>query len=233
MNNFKNICVLSLATRNISDWAGPIFDSNKKYCEKHGYSWVEHWKVKDESRPASWSKILYILDELNNNYDWVFWIDADAIVMDDSVKLEEFIDDRFDFVITKDEGSWNAGVFFVQNTDLAKDLLEYTYSKEEFINHPKWEQGALINASLERPSRIKVIDSSKGERSFNNPYESFCGEWNLGTCTYQAGAFTAIYNVHTFKKVNYKDGDFILHISGLGNEGRLSVLKELRSDLFT
>ena len=94
--------MLSFATEDIRSYAEPIFQNNKIYCEKHGYDWVEHWKIKDESRPPSWSKILYILDELNNEYDWIFWIDSDAIIMDEYVELEEFIDERFDFIITND-----------------------------------------------------------------------------------------------------------------------------------
>jgi hypothetical protein len=224
--------MLSFATEDIRSWAEPIFNNNEKYCNKHGYDWVEHWKLKDESRPASWSKIPYILEELNNNYDWVFWIDADALVMDDTVKLEEFIDDRFDFVITKDEASWNAGVFFTQNTELAIDLLDYTYSREEFINHPKWEQAAFINACLERPSRVKVIDSSKGEKGFNSVAQVLCDYWDNDICSYEAGAFTATYDLKTCKKSEYKDGDFILHLSGFNDEGRLSLLKKFRPDLF-
>jgi hypothetical protein len=152
--------------------------------------------------------------------------------MDDTVKLEEFIDDRFDFVITKDEASWNAGVFFTQNTELAIDLLDYTYSREEFINHPKWEQAAFINACLERPSRVKVIDSSKGEKGFNSVAQVLCDYWDNDICSYEAGAFTATYDLKTCKKSEYKDGDFILHLSGFNDEGRLSLLKKFRPDLF-
>ncbi|MAH45245.1 hypothetical protein CMI37_05415 [Candidatus Pacearchaeota archaeon] len=56
--------MLSFATEDIRSYAKPIFRNNKRYCEKHGYDWVEHWGIRDGSRPPAWSKILYILDEL-------------------------------------------------------------------------------------------------------------------------------------------------------------------------
>ena len=226
--------MLSFATEDIRSYAEPIFQNNKKYCEKHGYDWVEHWKIRDESRPPAWSKILYILDELEKGiHDWVFWIDSDAIIMDENTKLEEFVDERFDFVITSDGSSWNTGVFFVQNTDLAEVLLRQAYDLEEFIEHASWEQGAFINACIKKSSRVKVIDLQEGEKGFNSVYLSNVnGWWENDKCVHNIGAFNAIYHMHNFKEAEYKKGDFILHFAGMDTEGRVEKLKELRPDIF-
>ena len=232
MNNLKKICMLSFATEDIRSYAGPIFQNNKKYCEKHGYDWVEYWKIKDESRPAAWSKILYILDELPG-HGWVFWIDSDAIIMDEHTKLEEFTDERFDFVIATDGASWNTGAFFIQNTDLAKKLLRQTYELEEFIDHASWEQGAFINACIKNSSRVKVVNPLKGEKGFNSVYvANVNGWWEHDMCINNIGAFNAIYDWHTFKEAEYKNGDFVLHLAGMDANGRLDALKKLRPDIF-
>lgn len=248
MHKLKNICVLSLATKDIRSFAEPIFKNNKEYCEKHGYDWVEHWKLKEgwpQIAGASWSKIPYILDELDKGYDWVFWIDADALVMDNEVKLEEFTDDRFDFIITSSGASWQCGVFFTQNTDLSRELLNEVYERGPvyetvwpYENRAVgWEQARFINHCIESSSRVKVLRADKGEKHFNSLTQAFArnGYWENGKSITRIGRFNEIFHEDSFRKIEYKEGDFILHFAGYQMEGKdlLGDLKKFRPDLFT
>ena len=58
------------------------------------------------------------------------------------------------------------------------------------------------------------------------------GMWNNDICVHKIGAFNATYDKHTFRKAEYKSGDFVLHFAGMTRKGRLEKLKELRPDIF-
>jgi hypothetical protein len=61
-------------------------------------------------RPASWSKIRAVKHHLQQ-YDWVFWVDADTLITNSSKKLESLLPDKHhpDLILTKDPGGFNAG----------------------------------------------------------------------------------------------------------------------------
>jgi hypothetical protein len=223
----KSICMLSFATPDIDSYAKPIFKNNKAYAEKHGYDWKEYWQTLDESRPPPWSKILYILKTLEEGYDWVFWIDADAVIMNDSIELEKFIDNKYDFALCKDAFSWNTGAWFVKNSDKAKDLLNYTYSKEEHIDAFLWEQGAFMNSAWEKGIRIKVHK----QREFNSVAKETKEFFTEGN-TYECGTFKFVLDMKEYDKGTYEDGDFVLHFASINHGGRDMLLRQYRPDLY-
>ena len=223
----SDVCVLSFATEDISFYAKKIFKSNKSYAEKHGYDWREYWEALDKSRPPAWNKILYILKALEKGYDWVFWIDADAIIMNDSIKLTKFIDDEYDFILCKDAFSWNTGAWFVKNSEKAKELLEQTYAAEEYTDAFLWEQGAFMNTAFNKGARIKVHQ----QRDFNSvapQTKQFFMEGN----EYECGTFKFVLNMEEYDKGIYKDGDFVLHFASINHAGRNMLLEEFRPDLY-
>ena len=52
--------------------------SKQKYCALHGYDFICIRETIDPSRQHAWQKIKAIQQTLEN-YDWVFWSDADSI----------------------------------------------------------------------------------------------------------------------------------------------------------
>lgn len=221
----KKICVLSFATGAVRSWANPVFKNNEEYCLKHGYIWKEYGELKDENRPTNWSKIAYILEELKNDYDWIFWIDADAVIMNHSVKLEEFINDDYDFIVTHSPCGWCTGTWFINNNNYSKKLLEYTYSKEEFINHPSGVQvdSAFYNAAYEKGGRIIV----RPQTDFNSfPHYSYYRDF--GDFTTEAGVFKFRATYEDYKSISFSDGDFILHMAGFNDSGRESIIKDYK-----
>ena len=223
----SNICVLSFATKDIAFYAERIFKNNKAYAEKHGYDWKEYWSVKDESRPPAWSKIKYIEETLSQGYDWVFWIDADAVIMNHSIDFAKFLDDNYDFILCKDAFSWNTGAWFIKNTPEALDLLKQTWEAEEYIDAFLWEQGAFMNKAYELGGRIKVHK----QRDFNSiakETKEFFVEGN----EYECGTFKFVLNMKQYDKGIYEDGDFILHFASVNQQGRDMLLKIYRPDLY-
>jgi hypothetical protein len=68
---------------------------NKRYCTQHGYAYGEFRGIKRGVYPwhATFNR-MYLIEEIITNYpkyDWVVYIDADAMVVDFTVKIETFI----------------------------------------------------------------------------------------------------------------------------------------------
>jgi hypothetical protein len=120
------------------------FRATEEFCEKHGFD-CERYKIVEYDRPASWYKIKVILECLDQNYDFLLWIDADAIILNKNFNLKSLIKTDKNFYISKDLNTLNFGVFLARKNEFSKDLFEKIYSMTEYINHAWWEQAALID----------------------------------------------------------------------------------------
>ena len=72
--------------------------------------------------PAPWSKIDALLLHLHR-FDWLLYLDGDALVANPAICLESFLDDAFDVVMAEDWGGYNTGAFFVRNSSFSHELL--------------------------------------------------------------------------------------------------------------
>ena len=65
----------------------PGLASKRAYAEKHGYDFITGGEdVWDRSRPIPWSKFNFIRKYIDA-YDYIFWSDADAIILNTSLRL--------------------------------------------------------------------------------------------------------------------------------------------------
>lgn len=171
-------------------------ENKRLYCQQHGYDFICLEESLDTSRPIQWTKILLLQKVLENpEYQWVFWSDADSMVMNLGVRLEEFIDAEYNLIIGKDCHGINSGQFFLKNCPWSLKLLSDVYGRTECIHHCWWEQRAL---QLELEENPEVFKRSKivPQRLFNSyakEIADFCpSSW-------------------------YKPGDFIIHFPGVKN----------------
>jgi len=76
------------------------------YCRQHGY---DFYAISDAypNRPVPWSKIPGALTLLSQKYDWLVLVDMDSVIVDHSVKLEEFLDPRYEAILGLDENGIN------------------------------------------------------------------------------------------------------------------------------
>lgn len=174
-----------------------------EYCKRHNYDFICLKEVLDPTRPPSWSK-LKLIQQVLPKYQWVFWTDADALIMNPNIRLEDLIDDTYSVVITSDPWACiSCGHFFVKNTPWSYALLDTLYARTNCINHLVWEQQAFIETVQEDPmlmQQIKVLP----QRSMN----AFPG--GPPGCAYQPG-------------------DFIVHFAGFRD---VTLIKEMMNFYF-
>lgn len=206
------ICTLSIGEKYRQRTKGSL-QNKVEYCAKYGYDLIEDDLVYDTSKHIAWSKINLILKYLDK-YDYLVWIDADILIMNDKIKLESFIDrySNVDIICGSDWRMINTGILFVKNTEWSRNFLTAVYnnvydpeadSKERYKN---WEQGSFIhlhdNNYLECRSRVKVTDPTE-----------FNSYW-----------------------YNYFPGHFALHFAGVRGDLLMYLLRDYfpnRSDMDT
>ena len=148
---------------------------NERYCAEKGYTYhleSDSDKIRAglEGRAPTWYKPKLILEVLEtHNPEYVLFLDADAVVLNEGYRIEEFIQDGYDIVVTEDYGPsrMNAGVLLLKNTEWTKFFLkkwwesgnEFPYYRDA-LWHDQTCFGFLLDSVEESGKHIKIIDHS-------------------------------------------------------------------------
>lgn len=194
-----NIAVATLVVGERYEKAVALATQSKiDYCNNQGYDFVLG-KDFDASRPISWSKIPLINRTLPK-YDFVFWSDADAMVVNYDVRLEQMFGDFLDtdkhMVVTRDvAGNINLGNFLIRNCPWSFELLRKVWEETQFLNNDWWENAAFIH----------LFGSDVGIREH--------------TAVVPHDRYT--FNSYPHYPNDYRKGDFIVHFAGIHDLGEL------------
>jgi hypothetical protein len=117
----------------------------ERYADWHGYDLVT-----DPPglllRPPSWHKITAVLAALDT-HDEVLWVDADVLILDDSVDLADEVDAKAWQAITRHhtrEGEIpSVGVWLVREP--MRPWLKKAWGLTRYLNHRWWEQAAFLD----------------------------------------------------------------------------------------
>ena len=145
------ICLTTLTDATHADWwqrmvrwrdFGNLLDmtwpNKQHYCDKHGYQLFNESAQLDTSRPPSWSKIRAAHRLLTEeDCDWVYWMDADTVIMNSDKRIEEFLptpETGIDLVIARQKGpSWNAGAWLLRRSAWSLLFLEQWWNYTDHI----------------------------------------------------------------------------------------------------
>jgi hypothetical protein len=128
--------------------------SLKMYCEKHDYELVIEKDLLDNNLPPHWSKLLLMKKLLSNNsYDYIVWLDADILICNHDIKLEDIMKKYMDnksFLLTRDISEHiNTGVWFVKNCQYSINLLELNFKLSE-LRYRGYEDQDVLNRIYDR-----------------------------------------------------------------------------------
>eukprot|EP00977_Amphora_coffeiformis_P022855 scaffold11639_cov172-Amphora_coffeaeformis.AAC.32 len=126
-----------LRWRNFNSLLDMTWPNKEAYARKHGYYLFDESDSLDTTRPPSWSKIKAAQRLLTEeNCDWVFWLDADTVVMNSAKTIESFLpaDKTKDLLITGQKGgSYNAGAWLIRNSEWSREFLNHWWNMKEFV----------------------------------------------------------------------------------------------------
>jgi hypothetical protein len=143
-----NICIITLFDKKYKKMGEWCAKSIQRYAQKYHYNFKYNIKVESD-RPVSWNKILIIQKLLEEGYDFVFFIDADAIFVRFDEDIADEIESDKDLYLVK-HGVWegyapNAGVLLIRNSAWSKKMLSEVWCMENYINTVLQENGALLD----------------------------------------------------------------------------------------
>ncbi|WP_244817234.1 hypothetical protein [Caballeronia sp. Lep1P3] len=147
----RPIAVVMLYTPNIASYARFGEASLRAYCERNGYTLYQYREVPADFQLeacGNWSKP-FLLSKHLPHHEWVFWLDADILVMDPSVRLETFTASR-ERVLTADICGWpfNSGVMGFMNNEVNARVLESVLARvhaTEDVKHTFSSQGDQLS----------------------------------------------------------------------------------------
>lgn len=171
----KRIGVLTAYDERQRDLALYSSPNKARYCRRHGYDFIEQTSGFPAGRPAVWGKIRFVQQHLPR-YDWIFWTDADSLILNQAVRLEELTDDEFDVVICHEDlgvGVYNinAGQILFRNTPWALRFLDEVWDQTWALDDPHQEQRALIHLlwSQDLSEHVQVVTQNR----FNSYPETY------------------------------------------------------------
>jgi galactosyl transferase GMA12/MNN10 family len=209
--------------------------NKETYCQKHGYHCFDGSDHHDASRPPAWSKIRAVQALLDGpeQCDWVLWMDADTVIMNSDVRIEDFLpaDATQDLLVASDKGGgYNSGVFFFRNSAWSRQFLDEWWNMKDFVRPPG------LSLSGDNAAMKALLKSMEDQGTFDahvlSPprctFNSFAQFLTLGQSIEIMDHLTE--QDWYFDSEHYHKGDFIAHIPGVDNKAECLklLLREAR-----
>jgi len=183
--------------------------SKEEYCQTHGYDFYLKDNNFDYSKRKGYERWDIFLEKIND-YDWLWYIEADLMIMNHTIRLENLIDEKYDMIIgqnphNKEIKEINNGSILLKNSNWSLSFLKHIDSLTQYYYHSWGTQQAIIDYinithAEEAEKHIKIVPL----RYFNSYYH----QWH--------------------PEDNFQIGDFVLHAAGSSNDYRFNLFNEVK-----
>lgn len=211
--------VARINTHDYMELANETDPSKQEYCDRHGYKF---FKGHDEdftivTKPFSvkmnFNKMSFVLRVFKENpeIEWLLFCESDAMITNQTIRIEDKIDNDYHFIIPVDRLNLNAGNWLIRNSPEARAYFERLYSMAEEYGEKEWgEQQAIIDTIEEFQDIVKIVP-----QKYMNCYEP---------------------QIYDYADVRYdlfgqpgwwEQGDWIVHWPGIVEQVRIQRAKEL------
>ena len=142
----KRTCIITSYTDHIRwddygkcDYGDFASLNHHEYSNKHGYSYIK--EIVKNDYYSNWHQTWIKIDVLKKYlplYDYVVWVDADAVFVNQDIKIEDLINDGVDLVIPKLEmdrvsgNMWThttTGFMIWKNSEWSNNMLNTLWSE--------------------------------------------------------------------------------------------------------
>jgi len=130
------------------DFAKPI---HAEYAKKWNMDYLTvYGNVREDwtRNTGGWAKLQLVKDMLARDYEHVFWVDADCLIVDDSVDLREGAPEGIGMVLHNGAGTpgphLNVGVMLIKNSEKVRSFVDDWIARYPGTNNFPWfEQGEV------------------------------------------------------------------------------------------
>lgn len=199
--------IISAYTKDIKELSDISFDSYYNYCKNNNIE-LERFEITETERPPSWYKIKLILKQFDLGYEYVMWVDADTLLVNNEFNIKNIIDNVSQIYLCDDFNGINCGVMIWKKTDITKNILNKMWELTNFIYHGWWEQAAFRYLYDNDYNNIKSIVKKIPQKIMNSYDYKLYGK----TC--EDGQVT--------------EESFIFHLPGIPNNKRMDIMKNFK-----
>ena len=183
--------------------------NHEQYAAKHGYHWKHVLCDWSNDRPPAWAKINILRHLMNTtDYQWFWMLDADALIMNQQLRLEKHIlkpaamlarkahRSAPDLILSRDCNDLNTGSLFIHKSNWSMEFLEkvWTYDQRGVHNVDVWWEQAVIIDMMKRQKAWMAPHVQLVPQGWLNSFEGDCGH-------------------------RYREGDFVIHFPGTDKSG--------------
>lgn len=215
--NPAKIAIVTLFDKNYEDLANIAIPNFIEYGKKHGYDVIFFDDIIDKSRPAPWSKVKAV-EHVLDKYEWVWWIDIDALIMNTDIKLETLLDNEHDIIFTANKYSTiSNGSSFYKNSNFTKQFLRDCYELQ-------LEGLRGIDTSTfdheQKPMRTLYLSGGDYQKKIKLIHERVCNSYWYTT----SPSVLQSYPNWNLEDNIYKTGDFVVNFCGRTKDERVQIM---------
>ena len=210
--------------------------NKQEYCDKYNHQLIVK-ELESVNKPytlvdkfleiRSDIKLKFLKETISQNKgSWICWIDSDAIIMNMTITLDSFIDDRFDFIIGEDWNGINAGVFFLRANDAAIQFLDACIDYETTFFDKNYTPFWWWTSEQCRYTRnLNLVNTCIVHHSLFNGYL-------IGPRPDNDWRWTTLKPFNpNWQERRFQNGDFIVHLVGDYLEGKLDNARQLSTQI--
>ena len=167
--------VASLHDANYSDLAALTDQSKQEYCDRYGYQFHVLTEMK-YSTITGFNIIHYALDLFKQHpeLEWLLFSECDAMITNQTIKIEDRVDNDYHFIVPVDRLNLNSGNFLVRNSEQGRAYLQMIIDREESYKTVEWAEQQVIIDSIEEYQNIVKIVPQKYMNSYEPEIYDYC-----------------------------------------------------------
>ncbi len=211
-------CVTTFYTDSFAPLAAITVPVLERYCEKNGYHYNINRIPDGKFQFVKTKNTRKLLDA----FSVVLTVDIDTMIMNHTVKIEDFINDDKHFYLTKDINNYNAGVFITKSSKWSKDWLDFINSHESTHD----DEQNILEQYCDKPEIQNSITILPHPSINSIPYDLYSPSY--GKIGFKEGD---IVEKPTHEQGDYQHGDFLIHLPGMTLTKRIEIFNEYRNKI--
>lgn len=194
--------------------------NKSRYCKKHGYDFqvYKFGRLEPENRTPHWGRIPGLQEHIKN-YDWIFYSDTDAVILNFSIKIHDFIDENYNIIAgpLPHEGHLSTAGLLVKNCPWTLDFLEHWYKQIYFIDKPYYADPSSDHGATSTDGGGYYFEQSAFEYLYDTD-ESIREKIKRVP--------RKVFNSIASSAYLFNEGDFLVHFPGISHYDKLQCVKK-------
>lgn len=221
MENKLKIAILAFHDENYREFAKmTLHDNHAEYCKKHGYDLIVEERSLEPN--LGFEGIKFVLEKLNY-YDWIWYLGADTLIMNHTIKIEDRIDNNYSWIASTHAPAQtgpNSHSYLVKNSEDGKKWMNFIWEmRDSYIQLPWQENQVMIDFCQREPWKqfIKL-----------HPMR-YMNSMALGYLAERYSNWREHYLRWNYTPSDdFQIGDWLLHMPGTNLEQRLGIVEHFK-----